>query len=272
MRDARVVRLDRQRSFCLAAALLFGGSSIAMAAPDQAGPPQTAASDQAPEAKRDFLFGRPVGWIGLRGSLLMPAEAGELFAFVKDQLTIDTGDFRSAAFTGELGLSFTPRLDAVVGVESGERSLRSEYRHFIDNKGLPIAQKTTLIQTNITGSVRFALLDRGRSISRYAFVPRTVTPYVGAGGGVYHYRFTQSGDFVDFVTLKVSNDLFTSGGWSPSAHVLGGADIRMWRSLYLAADGRYVWTHGDLGPDFVGFGGIDLNGFRLSTGVNVYFR
>ena len=126
MRDALVGRRGSQRSFCLAAALIFGGSTFVLAAPDQSAPPETAAAGgQAQQAKRDFLFGRPIWWLGIRGSLLMPAEGGELFAFVKNQLTIDQGDFRSGAFNFETGFALTPRLDAVVGVETGERSVRS---------------------------------------------------------------------------------------------------------------------------------------------------
>lgn len=259
------------RSFCLAGALVFGACSLATAAP-QTGPPDTTAAVQTPDAKRDFLFGRPRGWISLRGSLLKPEESGDLFAFVTDQLTVEKGAFRSAAFTAEGGFAITPRLEGVVGVETGKRTVASEYRRFIDNRGLPINQTTVLTQTNISGGLRYALLGRGRSISQYAFVPSMIVPFVGAGGGAYYHRFSQSGDFVDFVTLRVFNDVFQSDGWSPSAHVFGGADVKLWRGLFVTADLRYVWTHGNLGPDFVGFDGIDLDGVRLSTGVSYFFR
>ena len=128
-----------------------------------------------------------------------------------------------------------------------------------------------LSQTDVSGSIKIALLDRGRSISRLAFVPRAIAPYVGAGAGAFYYEFTQIGDFVDFATLRVFPDVFRSQGWTPSAHVFGGTDIRLWRQLFLDVEGRYVWAHGDLGSDFVGFDGIDLDGFRLSTGVSVVF-
>jgi hypothetical protein len=259
------------RSLYLAAALIVGAASIATAAP-QAGPPDATPNAQAPGARRDFMFGRPRGWVSLRGSWLKPAESGELFAFVADQLTIEKGAFQSAAFTGEVGFAIAPRLEGAVTVESGKRTVASEYRRFIDNFGLPINQTTILTQTNLAGGVRYALAGRGRDISRFAFVPKAIVPFVGAGGGVYYHRLSQVGDFVDFVTLKVFKDAFRSEGWSPSAHVFGGADVRMWRNLFLTADVRYVWTHADLGPDFVGFDGINLDGVRVSTGVSYFFR
>jgi opacity protein-like surface antigen len=114
-------------------------------------------------------------------------------------------------------------------------------------------------------------VEPGRSVSALAFVPRSFTPYVGAGAGALYYELRQNGDFVDFVTLRVFPDVFRSRGWTPSAHVSGGADIRLWRSLFLDVEGRYVWAHGDLGADFVGFDGIDLDGARFSTGARIVF-
>jgi len=230
----------------------------------------TAASAQPPA--HDFMLGRPHGWFAFRGSWLVPQADGELFAFVNDQLTIDQGDFRTAGITAEYGFAIRPRIGIVGGIESGRQTVNSEYRHYIDNAGLPITQSTSILQTNITGSVRVDLTSPGRSISRYAFVPSTVTPYVGGGGGFFYYGLTQKGDFVDYATLRVFPDQFTSNGWSPSGHVLGGADIRWWRSLFVSVEARYVWAHGDLDSDFVGFDGINLDGFRLSSGVSVFFK
>lgn len=251
-----------RRLNCLASAAAVVLLSTSTAALADAG--------QAPS--RDFLLGQPIGWIAFRGSWLVPQANGDLFTFVNDQLTIDKGDFRTAGISGEFGVAIRPRVDLVGAIESGRQTVNSEYRHFIDNAGLPITQSTSIVQTNITGSVRFDLTSPGRAISRYAFVPSTITPYVGGGGGFFYYGLTQKGDFVDYATLRVFPDEFKSNGWSPSAHVLGGADIRWWRSLFVSVEARYVWAHGDLDSDFVGFDGINLDGFRLSSGISVFFR
>jgi hypothetical protein len=230
-----------------------------------------AGSTPPPAGTRDFLFGYPRVWLAIRGSWLMPQAEGDLFTFVEDQLTVDKGDFNAPAFIAEVGFVLASRLDASAGVEFSRGSAASEYRRFVDNLGAPITQSSELLQTNVTGGVKFALLDRGRAISRYAFVPRTVSPYVGAGGGMLYYQFQQTGDFVDFVTFRVFSDRFQSEGWTPSAHVFGGTEIRVWRSMFVDIEGRYVWARGELDSDFVGFDGIDLNGFRLSSGINVVF-
>jgi hypothetical protein len=231
---------------------------------------QTAAVPQD-SGTRDFFFGRPRGWVSVRGTWLKPDAGGELFRFVSDQLTIDRSDFATPAFLGDVGFTLTPRVSVSGGIEISRQTIQSEYRRFIDNSGAPIDQRTVLSQTNLSGSVRIALVDPGRSISRLAYVPRALTPYVGGGAGLFFYEFQQSGDFVDFETLRVFVDSFRSQGWTPSAHVFGGADLRIWRSLFLDVEGRFVWAHADLEADFVGFDGIDLDGMRFSTGARVVF-
>jgi opacity protein-like surface antigen len=258
-------RRGARNAFSLA--VLGLGTLLYSAAPALAQP----GSAPQPIGTRDFLFGYPRAWLAIRGSWLMPQAEGDLFAFVKDQLTVENGDFNAPAFISEVGFVLTSRIDASAGIEFSRGSTASEYRRFVDNLGAPITQSSELMQTNIAGGVKFALLDRGRAISRYAFVPRTVSPYVGAGGGMLYYKFQQTGDFVDFVTLRVFSDRFHSEGWTPSAHVFGGTEVRVWRSLFVDVEGRYVWASGELDSDFVGFDGIDLNGFRLSSGINVVF-
>ncbi len=237
-----------------------------------AGAPAAAAEEeQLPTPKADFLFGAPRGYVALRGTWLVPAAGGDLFAFVSDQLTVNRQDFHTPAVIAEVGFSLTPRISVSADLEGSHRSIKSEYRHFIDNFGNPINQTTALTQQNVSASVKLLLLSPGRSISRLAYVPRGFVPYVGAGAGMLYYRFDQKGDFVDFATLKVFPDYFSSKGWSPSAHVLAGTAIQVWRVLFVDVEGRYVWAHGTLGSDFVGFDGIDLDGFRLSTGFHISF-
>ena len=135
----------------------------------------------------------------------------------------------------------------VGGLEFSRAGATSEYRRFVDNDRLPISQTTTLEEMNASVGVRVALLPRGREISRFAWVPRTVTPYVGAGAGALRYAFTQTGDFVDFVDLSVFSDTFRAEGWTPSAHVLGGVDLKLHQRWFLSLEGRYLWGAGDLG-------------------------
>jgi hypothetical protein len=226
---------------------------------------------QEPRRTPDFLFGRPHGAIGLRGSWTFAAAGSDLFDFVTRELTIDRSDFNSPGFGGDLAVFVTPRLDAQFGVFITRMSRDSEYRDLVDNNFLPIEQSTSLKVLHLTGSVRFALAPRGRDVSRFAWVPSRFVPYVGAGGGVVRYEFLQRGDFVDFQDLSVFSDVFRSNGWAPSVHAFGGVDVQLFRALYGTMEGRYTSASGDLGSDFVDFDPIDLSGFRLSAGIHLIF-
>lgn len=219
----------------------------------------------------DFLFGRPNGTIAVRSGWAIARAGSDLFAFVQDQLTVERQDFNAPAISLDIDLRVAPRVDVVAGFEFSGSSKRSEYRELVDNLRLPINQTTRLREMNLSGGVKFALMPRGREISSHAWIPSAVTPYVGAGGGALWYEFRQTGDFVDFVDLSVFPDTFRSRGWTPSAHVFGGVDLKAWRRIYFSGEARYVWSHATLGEDFSGFDPIDLTGFKLTGGIRYLF-
>lgn len=248
---------------------LLAASTPAVAAEGEQQPdPQ---SNTASGGSPDFFFGKPRASVGLRGSWLFARADSDLFDFVQRTLTVDKKDFNMPAIGFDVAIILSPRIDVAAGFELSRAQKASEYRDFVDNRLQPIEQTTTLQERNISGSIRYSLVPRGHSVSRYAWVPRTFAPYVGAGGGMLWYRFEQSGDFVDFVDSSVFSDFFSSKGFTPSAHVFGGTDIRIFRGLYLTVEGRYLWANAKLGNDFVDFDPIDLAGFRLSTGFNLVF-
>jgi hypothetical protein len=234
-------------------------------------PALAAAQSQEPDRDADFLFGRPHASIAVRGSWNIAAAGSDLFDFVTDQLTLDKSDFNGPGIGGEAAVALTPRLDVVGGLFFARSTSGSEYRDFVDNNLLPIEQSTSLKTLQVTGSLRYALQPRGRDVSRFAWIPARLVPYVGGGGGLVFYRFEQSGDFVDFQDLSVFTDVFRSSGWAPSAHAFGGVDVRLYRGLYGSVEGRYTKASAKLSNDFIDFDPIDLSGFRLAAGVNFLF-
>jgi hypothetical protein len=254
--------------YWLPAVFVLLTSAAMQAAPGEQDPP---APVQVPRGNPDFLFGPPDGSLGIRGSWLFTRAGSDWYDFVTNQLTIDDGAFNAPGITFEAGFFVTPRLDILAGVDVSGRSTTSEYRQFVDNNRLPISQQTELRGTTISGSLKYSLMPRGREVGNLAWVPATLVPYVGAGGGAHWFRVRQQGDFVDYVDLSVFSDVFNSSGWAPTAHVFGGADIKLHRRLYLTVEARYMWAAGDLGADWINFDPIDLSGLRFGTGINVVF-
>ena len=161
----------------------------------------------------------------------------------------------------------------VGGFDFSQASKDSEYRDFVDNQRLPIRQSTQLSEMNISGSVKFALTPRGREISSRAWIPAAVTPYVGAGAGALRYEFEQDGDFIDVdsPSMEIFSDRFKSSGWSPTAHLFGGVDVRVYKRLYVSAEGRYLWSKATLDSDFIRFEPLDLAGFKATAGIHYLF-
>ncbi|MEZ5290573.1 MAG: hypothetical protein R2745_05795 [Vicinamibacterales bacterium] len=219
----------------------------------------------------DFMLGRPKGFITLEGGFLFANAGSDLYDFVTSQLTLDKKAFNAPVIGGRLGWSVTPSLDVAVLYERAQSSTPSEYRDFVDGDLLPIQQTTERKEDHIGLSVRWSLVPSGRRISRFAWIPRAITPYVGGGAGAVRYQFRQYGSFVDFQTLRVFDATFASEGWAPSAHALAGLDVRVYRRLYVGADARYTWSRATLGADFVDFAPISLAGLRVGGNVKMVF-
>jgi len=223
----------------------------------------------AQHAGDGFLFHAPGGSWGLYGGFNRASAGSDLFAFVTKQLTLDRGDFSSATFGSNLAVRLSPSNDIVFDVGYASVSHRSEFRKWIDQNNLPIEQTTSLLRVPITLSVKHYLTARGRSISRFAWIPAARALYVGAGAGMMRYKFHQTGDFVDFQTLNVFPDEFQSTAWTPVLQALAGIDVSLTQSLVLTGEARYTWAKGPPGTDYVGFNRIDLSGVALTTGLSI---
>jgi len=216
----------------------------------------------------DFLFGRPDGTIGIRASWLSGRTGSDWYDFVTDQLTLERKNFNGPGIGTDIGITLGSRVDLMLGFDYNQSTNASEYRRLVDNNRLPIEQTTVLRNSNFTGGLKFALTERGRDVGRLAWVPRKTVPYFGAGGGVMWFQLRQNGDFVDYIDSSIFSDVFESKGWTPTAHVFGGVDVRVLRRAYVTFDARYTWASADLGRDWIDFDPLDLSGLRLSAGFN----
>lgn len=225
----------------------------------------------APPLPSDFMLGRPKGFIAVDGGFLFANAGSDVYDFIREQLTIEKKAFNAPILGGRMGFALSPRVELAVLYEQSQASAESEYRDFVDNQRLPITQTTGLKESHIAASVRWSLLPSGRRVSRFAWIPRTVTPFVGAGAGAIKYTFEQYGSFVDYQTLRVFNSTFRSEGWAPSAHAFAGADIRVYRKIYLAGEARYTWSSATLSQDFEDFDPITLAGVRVGGSLKLVF-
>jgi hypothetical protein len=243
------------RSASFAIALLLGAAPAAVA-----------------QNGEGYLFREPIGLLTLRGGYAIAGAQSDVYSFVQQNLTLGQNDFN--AFTGGVDLSFatTARIDISFGLDYSVSSSGSEFRNFVDNNNQPIEQTTRLQTVPLTTTLRYYLVPRGRSLGRYAWVPSHVAPYVGLGGGMMWYTFSQSGDFVDFQTMGVFHDDLSSSGRTLMGLALAGVNVAMGTRWAFTGEARYAFASAPLQQDFVGFHSIDLSGLSFTGGISLRLK
>ena len=214
-----------------------------------------------------FLFQTPKVSFAFSLGYSIPNAKSDIFDYAQEQLTLEKSDFHRSYKGGEFAIRLADHIDLVAGVGHSTSTLPSEFRDWVDSDDLPIEQETIFSTTPVTVSARYYLSDRGRQIGRFAWVPKRLAPFIGAGAGVIWYKFEQVGDFVDFETRDIFYDRFISKGTAAQAHAFAGMDISLNKSVFLTAEGRYRWGRGELGRDFVDFDKMDLAGMQFTVSI-----
>jgi len=229
------------------------------------------AQNDTDEVKADFLFQEPKKYLGFRIGMFFPEANSDLFDMITEELTLEKNDFRTWDIGIDFGYHMYERIDIILSIDYSKRTKDSEFRDYVDEQNLPITQSTKFSQTPLTVGIKYLLIPRGRKIGQYSWLPSRFVPYVTGGVGIMWYEFMQSGDFVDFSTLEIFSATLKSNGETATGYLGCGTEIYILKSAFLNLDFRYYWAEDSLGRDFVGFGPIDLDGYRLTTGIHWHF-
>ncbi len=222
----------------------------------------------AQRAGDGFLFHVPIGTWGVRGGINLASANSDVFAFVTDQLTLDRSDFNAPAVGTNIAIRLSGANDIVLDVGYSTVSRGSEFRHWVDQNDQPIEQTTSLRRIPITLGLRHYVTSRGRSVGQFAWIPARRSLYVGLGAGIMEYKFHQVGDFIDFTTLNVFHDEFTSQDWTAVAQANAGLDLALGDFVLLNTEARYSWAKAPMSSDYVGFNRIDLSGVSVTAGFS----
>jgi hypothetical protein len=175
-------------------------------------------------------------------------------------LKFEIGDFTGATIGGEWLFGLGERFDAGVGLGIYSESVPSVYRHLTHSNGDEIEQDLKLRVVPFTATVRFLPLGRVAAIQ----------PYIGAGVGVFAWRYSETGDFVDF-DGTIFRDSFSGSGATAGPVVLGGVGFPV-GAWSLGFEIRYQSAQGELPADQNFWGTkIDLGGFNYLATFKVHF-
>ncbi|MEK9499377.1 hypothetical protein WI372_00105 [Gemmatimonadota bacterium DH-20] len=218
-----------------------------------------------------FLFRAPKVQIGVRLGYAGAAAQSAVFDDAQNFFTLDRSDFGGGLFGAEIAVRVSERMDVALAFSNSSSRVLSEYRDWVGEDDLPIQQETTFTRQPFTASMKYYFADRGRSVSRFAWIPNRFAPYLGAGVGLMRYEFAQEGEFVDFVDYAIFPSRFESDGTAGTAHLLGGIETSITPRMVMNLEGRYEWASHDMGVDWQGYDPIDLSGFQVSVGLGVRF-
>jgi len=167
-------------------------------------------------------------------------------------LSFDLKHFDGATAGGEWLVELTKNLEAGVGIGIYSRTTPSVYTSFVNSDGSEIQQDLKLRIVPITATVRFLPLGHDGPIQ----------PYIGAGVGVFAWRYSETGQFIDFTDNTISRKSFVGSGANAGPVVLGGVMVGS-RQFGVGGEIRYQSAKGTLPTDqpFAGTK-IDLGGFN----------
>ena len=169
-------------------------------------------------------------------------------------------DFEDVALSIDYLRLLSGRLGLLVSGSFFEGANRPSYRDFVDEFGGEIVHDTELEISSFTVGLLAHLTRRDRA----------VVPYVGAGGGLWVYRLSERGDFIDFTPFsgpEIFFGDFETEGEAFGYYLQAGLEVPVGHTLSVYADARWSRVDDDLDDDFQGFGELDLGGRAIAFGV-----
>jgi len=179
--------------------------------------------------------------------------AGDVLVANRDFLVFNIDDFDTASVGGEWLFPVGDFLEGGIGVGFSRRTVPTFYRDFKANDGTEIVSDMRLRTVPTTFSVR--LLPLGRHIG--------FQPYIGAGLAVIAWRYSETGDFIDFNNNSaIFRDSFVNTGADVGPVVVGGIRGAS-RTFSAGFEIRYQSAEGTLDNSFAG-SKIDLGGWTYN--------
>ena len=138
----------------------------------------------------------------------------------------------------------------------------SVYTDFVNVDGTEIFQDFHLRVVPLTLTLR--VLPFGRHAA--------VQPYFGGGLGLFNWRYSEVGEFIDFTTFDVFRDRFVADGTDVGGIILGGVRAPIGSRFAIGGEVRYQQASGHVGID-QGFLNerIDLGGLVTQVTFQVGF-
>jgi opacity protein-like surface antigen len=201
-----------------------------------------------------------LGYFALRGE--DTRIDGDVLVADLPSLLFEVDDFNGFTFGGEWLVGVGEYFEAGFGVGFYQHTVPTIYRDFTDDEGREIEQELKLRVVPMTATARFLPVGRG-----------SVEPYVGAGIGVFNWRYSETGEFIDFSDDTIFRAQYTASGNAVGPVVLGGIRFPVADVFSVGGEIRYQHAQGKIDPVETGLLGdrVDLGGWTSSFTMHLRF-
>ena len=228
------------RKFLVSLALVGGGLVVGA---------QPAAAQQT--------FNVSLGYFSVRGQ--DARVAGDVLNANRNFLTFNVDEMSGATVGGEWLVPIGEYLEAGAGMAFTRRTIPTVYTRYVNRGGSEISQDLRLRTVPIDFTFRLLPLGQHRGFQ----------PYIGGGLGVINWRYSESGDFLDFSDASIFKSSYVASGTRTGPVALGG--IRLAGDTASAGfEVRYRSAHAGLPLPFAGTT-IDLGGWVYQFTVGARF-
>lgn len=205
-------------------------------------------------------IGVTFGFFGLRGEDARHED--DVLLANREALAFDISDFNTGTIGAEWLVGVSEYLEAGIGVGYQRRTVPSVYLDFTHDDGFEIAQELKLRVVPVTGTIRF--IPTGRNSS--------VQPYVGGGIGLFNWRYSEVGEFVDFRDDSIFRARYVANGNAVGPVLLGGVRAPVGDIWTIGGELRWQRAEGNTNSAETGLLGdkIDLGGW--SANFVMHFR
>ena len=172
---------------------------------------------------------------------------------------INVSEFNGFTFGGEYLVGLGPMFEAGASVGYYAKTVNTSYADLTDQSGNEIAQDLRLRIVPITATVRWLPLGR-----------KGITPYIGGGVGIFSFRYSETGRFVDLTDNSIYNANFVGSDTATGPVILGGVRAPVGAAV-IGGEIRYQNAKGNLSTtDFLA-PKIDLSGFNYLFTIGFKF-
>ncbi len=186
---------------------------------------------------------------------------GDVLAANRTFLLFDVNEFNGPSVGGEWLVPFGRYVEGGAGLSFTRRTVPVIYEDFVDDDGTEIDSDLRLRIVPVAFTVRVIPTGQGS----------VVQPYFGAGVGLFNWRYSEVGEFIDFgAGREIVRDAYVASGNRAGAVALGGIRFAG-ESVSSGFEVRYHKADADLDDRFAG-SKIDLGGWTYNFTLGIRFK